>query len=74
MAIDGDMDTMVAFAHGYIDEFFGGHADTDIVKIFDSTNPSAKKLMLSPGNQLTIRTLFCLIGDLIHKVWHLENP
>ena len=65
---------MVAKAHVYIDALFGGHADTDLVKMYDSTKPNLKALSLSPGDQKTSIMLFALISDLIHKVWHLENP
>ena len=74
MAIDGDLDTMVGKAHAYIDAFFGGHADTDLVKMYDDTTPNLKALSLSPGAQKTNIMIFALLGDLIHKVWHLENP
>ena len=74
MAIDGDLDTMVAIAHTYIDEFYGGHNDTDLVKMYDSTNPTLKRLMLIPGEQKLTKMLLALISDLLHRVYHLEHP
>ena len=74
MAIGGDLDTMVAKAHVLIDDMLGGHADTDLVKIYDSAPPSLKNLMKSPGHQKANMILIALIADLLHRVWHLENP
>jgi len=70
MATGDDMNTMAALAEAEIDKFIGGHADSDLVKLFDSSG----YLWNIMNGTVSMKFIMAFIGQLINKVYDLENP
>ena len=69
MAVGDDMNTMVALADAQVDRWLGGHGDTELATLFTKAYKHFAK------NEISILPLICgLIGQLINKVYDLENP
>lgn len=67
MTTADDMNTMVALAVAEIDLWLGGHADDDLTGVLDDNLPLE-------SNSIPMKVIMGLIGQLIDKVYDLENP
>ena len=61
-----DMNTMVALAEAEIDLWLGGHADANLTGVMDANLPLE-------SNSIPMKVIIGLIGQLINKVYDLEN-
>ena len=69
MAVATDMDTMAGLADAQVDRWLGGHGDAELTTLFTSAFKYFAK------QDINILPLICgLIGELINKVYDLENP
>jgi len=62
-----DMDVMVALADAIVDGYMGGHADANLATIIAGEHGRYRNA--SPE----VRLLWALVGELINKVFDLEN-
>jgi len=65
-----DMATMVALAEAEIDKFLGGHADANLTTLFTSSG----YLWNIMNGTISHKTIMAFLGQLINKVFDLENP
>jgi len=66
MTTADDMNTMVALAEAEIDKWLGGHADDNLTGVMDANFPLE-------SNSIPMKVIMGLIGQLIDKVFDLEN-
>lgn len=64
-----DMGTMAAIGDGIVDTVLGGHTDDHLTTLFTGANKG-----LYHNEKTVIRLLIGLVGELIDKVYDLENP
>ena len=70
MATGDDMNTMVALAEAEIDKFLGGHDDDALAALFTSSG----YLWNIMNGTVSHKTIIAFLGQLINKVYDLENP
>jgi len=68
MTIADDMDVMAAIGDGIVDEYLSGHTDAILTTLFTANKG------LWENEKAVIRLLMGLVGELIDKVYDLENP
>ena len=70
MATGDDMNTMAGLAEAEIDKFLGGHDDAALTTLFTSSG----YLWNIMNGTVSHKTIIALLGQLIDKVYDLENP
>ena len=70
MATGDDMNTMAGEAEAEIDKFLGGHDDAALTTLFTSSG----YLWNIMNGTVSHKTIIALLGQLIDKVYDLENP
>lgn len=68
MTTAADMNTLAGLAETIIDGFLGGHADTDLVKLFNSSG----YLWNIMNGTVSHKIVMAFIAQLIDKVFDLE--